>query len=185
MQCLSEIADAENQNKAKKMKYADVEKVELEHEAAKVFMRCYERYANTPIRHIWHNQPRKPDVSCYLEGERLDLEIAHLYGSEQEAMQMLGRALDEHTASECKALEQSNPRDRLLNALNRILANKAAKHYSTERVWLVIRNAHPAWSANEIKRLQHCIEVPAAHPFSQIWMVGDMTGSSGIVRLYP
>ncbi|MDF2178269.1 hypothetical protein P2G88_08400 [Aliiglaciecola sp. CAU 1673] len=162
------------------------EKVELEHGAAKQFMRWYERNTGEKIRHIWHNEPRKPDVSCYLMDERLDLEIAHLYGSEKEAMKILGRELDEKTRKELKALEKyTEPHERLLNALNRILANKSVKQYATKRVWLVIRNAHPAWSAEEIQSLQHCIDVPKQHPFEQIWMVGDMQGQSGIVQLFP
>lgn len=162
------------------------EKILLEHEAAKLFMRWYEHDSGKPIRHIWHNQPIKPDVSCQLEGDRLDIEVAHLYGSEQEAMQILGRALSERTRQELRDLEMvADPHSRLLDALNRILINKSLKHYKSTRVWLVIRNAHPAWSAEEIRALQHRIAVPDDHPFEQIWMVGDFLGESGIVQLYP
>lgn len=168
------------------MNGSDIEKQQLEHEAAKLFMRWYERTTGTEIRHIWHNKPIKPDVSCFIEGERLDLEIAHLYGTEKEAMQILGRHLTEQVQQELQALEKlESPHERLLSALNRILYNKSFKKYKTKRVWLVIRNAHPAWSATEIQDLQHHIEVPDAHPFEQIWMVGDMKGESGIVQLYP
>lgn len=163
------------------------EKIELEHQAAKIFMRWYEKNSGLKIRHIWHNQPRKPDVSCRLEGERLDLEIAHLYGSEEEAMILLGRELSEHTRDELKLQHRvGDPHQRLLDALNRILANKAGKTYESNRVWLVIRNANPAWSAEEIRQLQHsAIAVPSNHPFQQIWIVGDFDGDSGIVQLYP
>jgi hypothetical protein len=167
------------------MSRAETEKIELEHDAAKLFMRWYEKQFHEHIRHIWHNQPAKPDVSCYLNGNRLDLEIAHLYGSEQEAMHLLGRSLDLKTKNELQALAKKEPDDRLLSSLNRILASKALKHYRTERVWLVIRNAHPAWTVREIVALQHLIEVPENHPFEQIWIVGDMLGSSGIFRLFP
>ena len=161
------------------------EKIQLEHQAAKIFMRWYEHDTGKQIRHIWHNRPIKPDVSCELEGRRLDIEIAHLYGSEQEAMQILGRELSDRTRKELCDLEKVDTRARLLSALNRILANKALKQYKTSRVWLVIRNAHPQWTVKEIKQLQHCIDVPAGHPFEQIWMVGDFTGASGIVQIYP
>lgn len=162
------------------------EKIELEHQAAKIFMHWYEKNTGEPIRHIWHNQPIKPDVSCQFEGERLDIEIAHLYGSEQEAMKFLGRELSDQTRLELQKLElETDPHDRLLNALNRILNNKSFKHYKTERVWLVIRNAHPAWYSDDIKLLQYQINVPARHPFEQIWIVGDFEGRSGIVKLYP
>lgn len=162
------------------------EKRRLEHQAAKIFMRWYEHDTGKPIRHIWHNRPAKPDVSCQLKGERLDLEIAHLYGTEQEAMKILGRNLSDKTRQELRQLErETDPHHRLLQALNRILHNKSGKHYQTRRAWLVIRNAHPAWSSDEIAALQHRIDVPPGHPFEQIWMVGDFTGESGIVQLYP
>ena len=165
---------------------SETEKLELEHQAAKLFMRWYEHDTGKRIRHLWHNRPSKPDVSCRLEGERLDLEIAHLYGTEQEAMQILGRELSDLTRQELRQLEQNTlPAQRLLKALNRILLNKSYKHYKTKRVWLVIRNAHPAWDTEQIKALQHCIDVPTRHPFEQIWIVGDWAGKSGIVQLYP
>ncbi len=165
---------------------SDKEKISLEHQAAKLFMRWYEHNTGQPIRHIWHNEPSKPDVSCWFDGEHLDLEIAHLYGTEQEAMKILGRSLSEQTRMELRQLEaDTDPHHRLLNALNRILKNKADKHYHTKRVWLVIRNAHPAWTAQAVEALQHRITVPSAHPFEQIWIVGDFDGKSGIVQLYP
>lgn len=162
------------------------EKIVLEHQAAKLFMRWYEHESGKPIRHLWHNRPAKPDVSCRFEGERLDLEVAHIYGSEQEAMQILGRELSEATRLELRELEQNTePDKRLLQALNRILLNKSFKHYKSKRVWLVLRNAHPAWDKAEIQKLQHCIKVPQAHPFEQIWIVADWAGKTGIVQLYP
>ena len=162
------------------------EKIELEHQAAKLFMRQYEKQTGLEIRHIWHNKPNKPDVSCELEGQRLDIEIAHLYGSEAEAMKILKRHLTEKTR---EALQEqaryTSVHERLLKALNRILENKAQKHYKTERVWLVIRNAHPAWTSEEITQLRHNIYVPDGHPFEQIWIVADYQAKSGIVQLYP
>lgn len=165
---------------------SEQEKIELEHQAAKLFMRWYEKNTGEKIRHIWHNQPHKPDVSCYLKGERLDMEIAHLYGSEAEAMRILGRELGEKTQQELRRQELfSDPHERLLEALQRILLSKATKTYRTKRVWLVIRNANPAWTSDEITSLQHKIQVPDGHQFEQIWIVGDMEGKTGIVQLYP
>ncbi len=162
------------------------EKVALEHQAAKLFMRGYEQQTGKPIRHLWHNRPSKPDVSCRFEGGRLDLEVAHLYGTEQEAMQILQRELSSKTRQELRDLENNTqPQARLLTALNRILFNKSLKRYKTKRVWLVIRNAHPAWDTQQIQALQHCIDIPTTHPFEQIWMVGDWQGKTGVVQLFP
>ena len=168
------------------MNSSEQEKIALEHQAAKLFMRWYEKQTGEKIRHIWHNEPHKPDVSCFLNGERLDLEIAHLYGSEEEAMHILGRELTDKTKDELRQQELfSDTHERLLAALNRILLNKSGKTYKSERVWLVIRNANPAWDRAEIDSLQHHIAVPEGHQFEQIWMVADMGGKTGIIQLYP
>lgn len=165
---------------------SEQEKLKLEHQAAKLFMRWFERETGKPIRHLWHNRPSKPDVSCRFEGDRLDLEVAHLYGSEQEAMLILGRELDYKTRQELQELTDNfAPHGRLLASLNRILFNKSFKHYKTKRVWLIIRNAHPAWHKKHIRALQHGISVPTNHPFEQIWIVADWEGKSGIVQLFP
>ncbi len=167
------------------MSPAEQEKIELEHEAARLFMRHWERATGVPIRHIWHNRPNKPDVSCFLNGDRLDLEIAHLYGTEAEAMAILGRDISLATRQELALMDHDHTDDRLLHALNRILAAKARKTYNSERVWLVIRNANSLWSKEDIEAMQHRIQVPGGHPFEQIWMVADMKADSGIVQLFP
>lgn len=163
---------------------SESEKIRLEHEAAKLFMRAYEAMFLTPFRHIWHNKPRKPDVSAYLGDKKIDLEIAHLYGTEAQAMYLLGRELSAKVAEELAQIESiEDLHAQLLDALNRILAGKAQKHYDSERVWLVIRNANPAWSADDIRASVGEIQVPESYPFEQIWILGDWFGESGIVRL--
>lgn len=162
-----------------------LEKIKLEHEAARLFMRLYEQRFGIQMRHIWHNEPKKPDVSCYLDGERLDLEIAHLYGSEEEAQLILGREVTIRTVEALHRLINVPVDHRLLNALNAILASKAEKSYHSERVWLVVRNANPLWSRLDLEANLHKVTQPETHPFEEIWVVGDMAGLSGILRLYP
>lgn len=164
---------------------SEKEKIALEHQAAKLFLRLYEKQFNLPMRHIWHNQPSKPDVSCYQNDEKLDIEIAHLYGSEKEAMAILGRDLSNETKENLSALLLEPIETRLTKALQRILANKALKHYDSNRVWLVIRNANPFWHNRDIQALQHHFTMPSPHPFEQVWIIGDMNGNSGLTQLYP
>ncbi|WP_404415932.1 hypothetical protein [Marinospirillum sp.] len=164
---------------------SEKEKIRLEHEAARLFMRLYESCYQVPIRHIWHNEPTKPDVSCYLNKEKLDLEIAHLYGSEVEAMLVLGRNLGEATLRYLNELAATPPHERLLTALNRLLANKAEKNYHSEKVWLVIRNANPLWRKENFVQRMDAIHLPENHPFEEVWVVADFSGESGLVRIYP
>lgn len=161
------------------------EKIRLEHDAARLFMRLYEQRFGIEMRHIWHNEPSQPDVSCYLAEQRLDLEIAHLYGSEAEAMLILGREIGDNIHKELIALLRTPPERRLVAALNRLISNKSEKIYNTDRVWLVIRNANPLWTRQDI--LSNCkrLNMPKQHPFEQIWLIGDMQGQSGILALYP
>lgn len=161
------------------------EKIRLEHEAARLFMRLYQRQYQRPMRHIWHNEPAKPDVSCYLEGERLDLEIAHLYGSEAEAMAILGRSLGPNTRSALTALQQTEPASRMLAALERIIWQKAQKYYLSQRVWLVIRNTHPIWHAEDLTLWWAARPLPASLPFEQIWLLPDFRGELPLLQLYP
>ena len=164
---------------------AAAEKVALEHEAARIFMRHYEQRFGIKMRHIWHNEPRRPDVSCYYDSQRLDLEIAHLYGSEAEAMHILGRELSQQTHQELLALLRLPVEQRMLESLNRIICNKAQKYYDSQRVWLVIRNANSLGQREYM--LAHCdkLHFPKQHPYEQIWVVGDMLGISGILPLFP
>ncbi len=155
---------------------SDAEKRKLEHQAARLFMRLYEKQFGICFRHIWHNQPRKPDISCYLGEQKLDLEIAHLYGSEQEAMHRLGRELSAQTRHELSHLHSTPPDHRLLEALNRLLVLKSNKRYHTHRVWLVIRNANPLWATRDFEQNSHLIKRIQAHPFEQIWLIGDFEG---------
>jgi len=162
---------------------SDDEKIQLEHEAARLFMRQYEERFHCQMRHIWHNRPAKPDVSCYLNGERLDLEIAHLYGSELEAMQILGRSLHQDTQHALQQLQTMPAVERLIAGLNRIIWQKSRKFYQSERVWLVIRNANPLWQAADFLTHRQLLQLPRHHVFEQIWLVADFQGKTGILRL--
>ncbi|MCG7536707.1 hypothetical protein [Pseudoalteromonas sp. OOF1S-7] len=149
------------------------EKQQLEHGAAKLFMRSYERLTHTPMRHIWHNQPAKPDVSCYLGEAQLDIEIAHLYASETEAMAVLGRPLSLLMQRELAVMALAPSSQRLATGLSRLLLQKAGKHYHSQRVWLLIRNASPMWHRADFESALPHLTMPAAHPFEQIWLLCD------------
>jgi hypothetical protein len=161
------------------------EKLVWEKQATLVFIRWYAQAYSASFTYVSHNQPAKPDVSCLLDGELLDIEIAHLYGTEQEAMAILGKSLNQHTRDELrKLIYTTSTYDRLVSALNRILENKSHKTYDSSRTWLVIRNVHPGWDAVQLAQMHNSIIVPSNHPFEQIWLVGDIEASSGAICLY-
>ncbi|WJG10725.1 hypothetical protein [Aliiglaciecola sp. LCG003] len=169
-----------------KLRKAEIEKVEWEKSATVVFLDWYQQKFQVSYRFISHNQPSKPDVSCLIDHKPIDIEIAHLYGSEQEAMKILGRFLDSRTREALQKLREScNTPQRFTHALNHILRNKASKSYQSEHTWLVIRNAHPAWNSDKIRKQIEHIDIPVSHPFEQIWVLGDLTAKSGAVKIYP
>jgi hypothetical protein len=172
-----------HQNSASLNASAD-DKAAWERQAAEVFIQWYNEKFEDQLTFIRNNQPAKPDVSCMLNNKRVDIEIAHLYGTEQEAMSILGKALSEHTKSALALLKESSTAEqRLLKALNRILEQKSHKHYDSSHTWLVIRNAHPRWNAEKIKAVGDKIVFSQSHPFEQIWIVGDLHAQSGVVRI--
>lgn len=152
---------------------SEQEKLRLEHDAAKLFLRCYEQRFGVPMRHIWHNLPSKPDISCYQGEQQLDIEVAHLYASETEAMAVLGRELSIPMQRALADMAQAPNEQRLHFALTRLLQQKATKQYHSERTWLLIRNASVLWHKADFEKVLPEIDIPVNHPFEQIWLLCD------------
>ncbi|MEO2281369.1 hypothetical protein [Pseudoalteromonas pernae] len=166
------------------MSESELEKLRLEHEAARLFLRAYEREYHIPMRHIWHNEPAKPDVSCYMNDERLDIEIAHLYANEHEAMAVLGRPLSLDIQRQLAQLALNPSCEQLEQALSRLLEAKAKKTYDSKRVWLLIRNASTLWQHDDFVHLGAHLPVPKGHEFEQIWLLSDWLGQEAPIQLW-
>ncbi|WP_430462654.1 hypothetical protein ACQUQU_07660 [Thalassolituus sp. LLYu03] len=185
-------SDVFHDHEGKPLSYSDSEKRRLEREAARLFMRAYEHEFHQPMRHIWHNEPTKPDISCFLQGQSLDLEIAHLYASEQEAA-IAAKDLhtkshqdqyhgEEHLWAFLTDLASMDSSHKLHTALSRILHSKARKHYNTQRCWLIIRNASPLWGRKDFLQVLPHISIPA-NPFEKIWLLSDFRGTDPLLQL--
>jgi len=189
-------SDIHHYHNGKPLNRSETVKRQLERDAARLFMRQYELEFATPMRDIWHNEPSKPDISCHLDGQSLDLEIAHLYASVSEA-KLLTREISEQVSPDDdlkpsdKELELTrylselmaiDSRQRLNTALGHILQRKAEKHYDSERVWLVIRNASPIWQAKDFNA---CIPLLSlqTNPFEEIWLLPDFNGQQTPILL--
>lgn len=173
-------------------------KRKIERDAARYFLRWFESLYQIPMRNIWHNEPSKPDISCHLDGEPLDLEIAHLYASASEAKILTQEIILQTQGTEAavnasdKELELLNyladlvemdSKLRLETALTRLLTNKAKKTYDSPRVWLVIRNASPLWKSKEFERCIEGFNMPK-NPFEQIWLLPEFDGSEPPIRIF-
>lgn len=175
-------SDIQHDNDGRDLSHSEHEKRRLEREAAKLFMKRYEQETSRPIRHIWHNEPAKPDISCYLDKEQLDLEIAHLYASADEARYIRSPCNKDRLWQYLEEQSSLEPEEKLDSALLRLLNNKALKHYDSDRVWLVIRNASALWNREQILRAQQHF-CQSNHPFEQIWIIPDFSGQEPLIRV--
>lgn len=163
---------------------SEKEKLRLEERATKAFIHAYEQQFHQHIVFLRHNTPAKPDVSCLLSGVEIDFEIAHLYGSEEEAMAHLGRDIPEDTLQELRVMDASqSPEKRLIHALNRLIDKKSQKFYDSDNVWLVICNTHPFWRVLDGPSFKQELTIPNSMIFAQIWLINDIAGEDGIVSL--
>jgi hypothetical protein len=191
-------SDIHHYDNGKPLNRSESIKRQLERDAAKHFLRLYEQQHHTPMRDISHNEPSKPDISCHLDGQALDLEIAHLYANSSEA-KILTREIIQQVqgqsasiAASDKELElltylsdlvEMNSQQRLVTALTRILNSKGRKTYDSPRVWLVIRNASPLWQAKDFHQCMQYFHVPE-NPFEQIWLLPEFDGSEAPIQLF-
>ena len=161
------------------------EKNSLEFHAAQLFADLYSRSHGTKLKFVELHKPPEPDALCELGGEKLGIEIVHIYGTETDAKRVLNRKLreplgeEELMANRLCSLEQKIP-----FALSQVIYSKAAKSYLGDRLWLVIRNAFPLWYKDDFVRYLERISLPTIHHFEQIWLVCDARGKSGLLRIY-
>jgi len=131
------------------------------------------------------SNPPNPDFYCNLDGEKIGIEIAHLYGSERNSRLLLGREQKNEQNIQSRITHSVVPLNcRIPYDLNRILLQKANHRYGG-KTWLVIRNAFPIWHKDDFEQYIHQINIPHKHSFDEIWLICDRKGSSGILRLFP
>jgi hypothetical protein len=129
-------------------------------------------------------KPPEPDGLCSLDGSPLHVEVGHVYGTQSDVKQLLGRTGKSAASQDQKSLSAMVPLDtRLLVPLNKLLAEKATKIYSASPVWLLIRSAFPLWEQDDFMTHRSNILVPEAHPFEQIWLLCGAQASAGVLRL--
>ena len=179
-------SDIHHDEQGKALSRSDTEKRRLEHQAARVFLRRYEAEFGIRMRHIWHNEPSKPDTSCYCQNEQLDLEIAHLYANESEARLACGRSDSDPLWQYLSELGDIDLQQRLFLALKRLLKKKSTRFYHSDRVWLVIRNASPLWHrvdlVNAVQKLTGHASIDFRN-FEHIWLIPDFDGQESLIRV--
>lgn len=139
-------------------------KKQLERDAVDLFIGLYNQTADNRLRLLY--QREKPDaVLMDSRGNKLGLEITHLFYSEQEARQLFQR---EHRSIIC--IESI---DTLIDSLNQLVVRKEAKSagYSSDYpLALLIRNLSPSFGWSDFNQAWDKIAAPSA-AFIQIWLL--------------
>jgi hypothetical protein len=130
-------------------------------------------------------QPPEPDALCLLDGKQLGVEVAHLYGTGQDAERITGAVQKRRNplTEEERMDNRLKPfRERVLAELNtKVLGKKAKKSYRRSPVWLLVRNMFPLWNRQDFEEHKDEIIVPREHPFEHIWLLGEHDG--GLLQL--
>ncbi|MBI4681122.1 MAG: hypothetical protein HY753_07995 [Nitrospirae bacterium] len=154
------------------------EKGRLEAYAIKYFIAEFNRCHVRQLKFSEFAKPPNPDAYCFLEENKIGLEVTHLYGIG--ARVILGRERPEE-----ENLVHTLTNEDITEELNFRLKEKAQKKYSNINTWLLIRNVLPGWGKKDFESWKSHIELPTIHSFKEIWLLCDRNGSSGILQLYP
>ena len=123
--------------------------------------------------------PPEPDIIATLGGRSLGIEVATLYGGDYDAARLLGR-IEEEDIEEQLLAESMIPLDRVYPRLDNLIRSKQGREYSVEKPWLLIQNAFPLFSKEDFL----CVEDKYCRgQFEEIWLLCDVRGDSGILRL--
>ncbi len=131
------------------------------------------------------SEPPNPDAYCLLNGERVGIEVTHLFADNHAAGKAQNKAIPPRNPQKSpRPAAPPSPRPGLPHELNRLLDDKARHHYGN-RTWLVIRNTDPVWRKQDFEQYRDDIIIPGRHAFEEIWLVCDPQGASGTMRLFP
>ncbi len=161
------------------------EKNVLEQSAIENFADAYVKETNTILQFVELTEPPFADSICNLDGNKIFIEVSHIYGTTSDAKQLLDRiGFSTSTDAENLKARLIPLNHRLIKPLNRLLEKKSIKKYEGSPVWLLIRNAMPIWAKEEFQAYYHEIFVPDEHPFEQIWLLCGPDSESGILKLF-
>ena len=159
-------------------------------DALQHFVATYNRSYRSQLHFVKRLQPGQqlppePDTLCLLNGKELGIEVAHLYGTGQDAERITGAVQKRRnplTEEELMANRLKPFRERVLTELNtKILAKKAKQDYRRSPVWLLVRNMFLLCSSQDFEQHMDEIIVPEKHPFQHIWLLGEHDG--GLLQL--
>jgi hypothetical protein len=160
------------------------EKELLEDAAISIFIEWYNNNSVGSKLHLIEKQaPPLPDYKCNNENNDVHIEVTHLYGTDIDARNILGRGnLD---TSNAKLMNRLMPvPGRVIVRLNYLLDEKVNKNYQCdEEKWLIIRNANPLFKSEDFQREIKQIKIPHKNQFSHIYLICGRDASFGVIQL--
>lgn len=162
------------------------QKENLEYYAVINFVSEYNRIHKRHLHFVRQCKPPKPDAICLHIKKEIGIEVAHTYGSGEEAAIRLGNRNSVDFLDILHQKRRITPVDiRALNSLNTILTKKATRTYDVSPTWLLIRNGFPLWSLLDYRKCKSEVFVPKETPFRQIWLLCDENSVKprGIMRI--
>ena len=163
------------------------EKTELERHAVIEFCKAYNKMFKGNIELVAQCDPPLPDTKCALDGKRIFIEVAHVYGPPSDAKRLLGKTGISYPSAEEQKRARMTPLDtRIGQALVRILKKKYKKKYaisSKESVWLLVRNANRLWGDSDLNIFCSDITIPSRTRFERIWLLCGPNAEDGLIEL--
>ena len=162
------------------------QKDNLEYYAVINFISEYNQTHKRHLHFVSQSKPPKPDSICLHNNKEIGIEVAHTYGSREEAAIRLGNRNSGDFPNELHLKRRIIPVDiRALNSLNAIMSKKATRTYNVSPTWLLIRNGFPLWSLSDYQKCKKEIFIPKETPFHQIWLLCDENSVKprGIMRI--
>ncbi|HYA43244.1 MAG TPA: hypothetical protein VEF34_18220 [Syntrophobacteraceae bacterium] len=163
------------------------QKHNLEYHAVLSFIAEYNRTRKRHIHFICQCEPPMPDTLCRLGDKQIGVEVAHTYGTGEEAATRLGNLDMKDFPDKVHRGRRIIPISiRALRSLNDILAKKANAKYQFSPTWLLVRNGFFHFSLTDYCKSKGEILVPHGHPFEKIWLLCDerSIGPKGMMRLH-
>ncbi|WP_031434482.1 hypothetical protein [Methylomarinum vadi] len=106
------------------------EKQSLERGAIEKFAKAYSHEFKRNLHFMNLLEPPMPDGICLLDNKQIYLEVSHVYGTESDAKQLLGRkGRSAPTEGDILASRMIPLNHRIIGPLNRLLRQKAEKEY--------------------------------------------------------
>jgi hypothetical protein len=138
----------------------------LESAACTHFLNAYNKRNGTQFAVVDHRD--KPDflIKDSLNGEKLGIEVMHLYYDSKEAKMVLGR--------QPKELHGTMTISELIAQLNNDLVQKvfqSVKYDFSGPMFLVIRVASPIFDQADFEMFEDEIIVPVPNAFAEIWLL--------------